>query len=114
MRESSGGARHPIGRWAEADGTVDGIRSDGVRNLIGQRTESDRAANAKKGGALVSSAPLTMLVALKSYLYCLDTLSICSDFVRKKGALIPPSAYNIIMCTSTIMRFNCKHLLKSN
>ena len=80
-----------VGRRTQSDWTVNGIRSDGVRNLIGRRTESDRAANAKKGGALVSSAPLTMLVALKSYLYCLDTLSIWSDFVRKKGALIPPS-----------------------
>ena len=87
-----------VGRRTQSDWTVNGIRSDGVRNLIGRRTESDRAANGirlggerKKGGALVSSAPLTMLVALKSYLYCLDTLSIWSDFVRKKGALIPPS-----------------------
>ena len=77
-----------VGRRTQSDRTAYGIRSDGVRNLIGRRTESDRAANAKKG-ALVSSAPLTMLVALKSYLYCLDTLSIWSDFVRKKGALFP-------------------------
>ena len=84
-----------VGRRTLSDWTANGIRLDGERNPIGRRTESDRVANGfrlggerKKGGALVSSAPLTMLVALKSYLYCLDTLSIWSDFVRKKGVLI--------------------------
>lgn len=42
----------------------------------------------KKGVHLSQVHRLLLLVALKSYLYCLDTLSIWSDFVRKKGALI--------------------------
>ena len=42
---SSDGGRNPIGRRTESDRTADGIRSDGGRNLIGRRTESDRTAD---------------------------------------------------------------------
>ena len=41
-----------LGRRTESDWTADGIRSDGGRNPIGQRTESDRAANANGGKML--------------------------------------------------------------
>ena len=41
----SDGERNPIGRRTESDWTADGIRSDGGRNLIGWRTESDRTAD---------------------------------------------------------------------
>ena len=44
-RCSSDGVRNPIGRRTESDWTADGIRLDGVRNLIGRRTESDWTAN---------------------------------------------------------------------
>ena len=42
----SDGERNLIGRRTESDWTADGIRSDGGRNLIGRRTESDRTADA--------------------------------------------------------------------
>ena len=42
----------PIGWWTGSDWTADGIRSDGGRNLIGRRTESDRMADATKGQKL--------------------------------------------------------------
>ena len=58
------------------------IQSDGERNLIGRRTQ-------KRGVHLSQVHRLLLLVALKSYLYCLDTRLIWSDFVRKKGVLIP-------------------------
>ena len=45
---SSDGGRNLIGRRTESDWTADGIRSDGERNLIGRRTESDRAADAAR------------------------------------------------------------------
>ena len=45
----SDGGRNPIGWRTESDWTADGIRSDGGRNLIGRRTESDRMADATKG-----------------------------------------------------------------
>ena len=41
----SDGGRNPIGRRTESDRTADGIRSGGGRNPIGRRTESDRAAD---------------------------------------------------------------------
>ena len=40
----SDGVRNPIGRRTESDWTADGIRLDGERNLIGRRTESDWTA----------------------------------------------------------------------
>ena len=42
----SDGERNPIGRRTQSDRTADGIRLDGGRNLIGRRTESDRTADA--------------------------------------------------------------------
>ena len=50
---STDGGRNLIGRRTETDRTADGIRSDGERNLIGRRTRTV----AHLGGALVSSAP---------------------------------------------------------
>ena len=41
----SDGERNPIGWRTESDRTADGIRLDGGRNLIGRRTEPDRAAD---------------------------------------------------------------------
>ncbi len=41
----SDGERNLIGRRTESDRTANGTRSDGGRNLIGRRTESDRAAD---------------------------------------------------------------------
>ena len=40
----SDGERNLIGRRTQSDRTAYGIRSGGGRNLIGRRTESDRAA----------------------------------------------------------------------
>ena len=45
---SSDGERNPIGRRTESDRTADGIRSGGGRNLIGRRTLPD-AKRKKKG-----------------------------------------------------------------
>ena len=42
----SDGGRNPIGRRTESDWTANGIRSDGGRNLIGRRTQSNRTADA--------------------------------------------------------------------
>ena len=50
---STDGGRNPIGRRTETDRTADGNRLDGGRNLIGRRTRTV----AHLGGALVSSAP---------------------------------------------------------
>ena len=47
------GGRNPIGQRTESDRTADGNRSAGGRNLIGRRTRT----MAHLGGALVSSAP---------------------------------------------------------
>ena len=41
----SDGGRNLIGWRTESDRTADGIRSDGGRNLIGWRTRSDRTAD---------------------------------------------------------------------
>ena len=71
-----------VGQRTESDWTANGIRLDGERNLIGRRTQ-------KRGVHLSQVHRLLLLVALKSYLYCLDTRLIRSDFVRKKGVLIP-------------------------
>ena len=46
---STDGGRNPIGRRTESDRTADGNRSDGGRNPIGRRTESDWTANANGG-----------------------------------------------------------------
>ena len=46
---STDGGRNPIGRRTESDRTADGIQSDSGRNLIGRRTESDRTADANGG-----------------------------------------------------------------
>ena len=40
------GVRNLIGRRTESDWAANGIRSDGERNLIGRRTESDWTADA--------------------------------------------------------------------
>ena len=45
---STDGGRNPIGLRTETDWMADGNRSDGGRNLIGRRTESDRAADANR------------------------------------------------------------------
>ena len=45
---SSDGGRNPIGRRTESDRAADGIRSDGGRNPIGRRTLPD-AKRKKKG-----------------------------------------------------------------
>ena len=50
---STDGGRNPIGRRTESDRTADGNRSDGGREPIGRRTRTV----AHLGGALVSSAP---------------------------------------------------------
>ena len=50
---STDGGRNPIGRRTESDRTADGIQSDGGRKPIGRRTRTV----AHLGGALVSSAP---------------------------------------------------------
>ncbi len=42
------GGRNPIGRRTESDRVADGIQSGGERNLIGRRTESDRAADGRR------------------------------------------------------------------
>ena len=41
----SDGVRNPIGRRTESDRTAYGIQSGGGRNPIGRRTESDRTAD---------------------------------------------------------------------
>ena len=41
----SDGERNPIGRRTESDRTADATRSGGERNLIGRRTETDRTAD---------------------------------------------------------------------
>ena len=41
----SDGGRNPIGRRTESDRAADGIRSDSGRNLIGWRTQSDWMAD---------------------------------------------------------------------
>ena len=46
------GERNLIGRRTESDRAADGIRSGGERNPIGRRTESDRTANANGGKML--------------------------------------------------------------
>ena len=46
----SGGVRNLIGRRTQSDWAAFAIRSDGVRNLIGRRTESDRAADGIRSG----------------------------------------------------------------
>ena len=46
---STDGGRNPIGQRTESDRTADGIQSDGGRNPIGRRTETDRTANANGG-----------------------------------------------------------------
>ena len=46
---STDGGRNPIGRRTESDRTADGNRSDGERNPIGRRTESDWTADASGG-----------------------------------------------------------------
>ena len=45
---STDGGRNPIGRRTESDQTADGNRSDGGRNLIGRRTETDWTANGNR------------------------------------------------------------------
>ena len=50
---STDGGRNPIGRRTESDRTANGNRSDGERKPIGRRTRTV----AHLGGALVSSAP---------------------------------------------------------
>ena len=50
---STDGGRNPIGRRTETDWTADGNRLDGGRKPIGRRTRTV----AHLGGALVSSAP---------------------------------------------------------
>ena len=50
---STDGGRNPIGRRTESDRTANGNRSDGGRKPIGRRTRTV----ADLGGALVSSAP---------------------------------------------------------
>ena len=45
QQNSSDGERNLIGRRSESDRTANGIWSDGGRNPIGRRTESDRTAN---------------------------------------------------------------------
>ena len=50
---STDGGRNPIGLRTESDRTANGIRSDGERKPIGRRTRTV----AHLGGALVSSAP---------------------------------------------------------
>ena len=46
---STDGGRNPIGLRTESDRTADGIRSDGGRNPIGRRTETDWTADANDG-----------------------------------------------------------------
>ena len=46
---STDGGRNPIGRRTESDRTADGIRSDGGRKPIGRRTETDWTADANGG-----------------------------------------------------------------
>ena len=45
----SDGGRNLIGRRTESDWAANGIRSGGGRNPIGRRTESDRTADANGG-----------------------------------------------------------------
>ena len=45
---STDGGRNPIGRRTETDRTADGIQSDCERNPIGRRTESDRTADGNR------------------------------------------------------------------
>ena len=42
----SDGGRNPIGRRTQSDWTANAIRLDGERNSIGRRTQSDWTANA--------------------------------------------------------------------
>ena len=46
---STDGGRNPIGLRTESDRTANGIRSDGGRNPIGRRTETDWTADANGG-----------------------------------------------------------------
>ena len=46
---STDGGRNPIGLRTESNRTADGNRLDGGRKPIGRRTESDRTANANGG-----------------------------------------------------------------
>ena len=46
---STDGERNPIGRRTESDRTADGIRLDGGRKPIGRRTETDWTADANGG-----------------------------------------------------------------
>ena len=46
---STDGERNPIGRRTESDRTADGIRSDGGRKPIRRRTETDWTADANGG-----------------------------------------------------------------
>ena len=45
---STDGGRNPIGQRTESERTADGNRADGERNLIGRRTESNRTANGNR------------------------------------------------------------------
>ena len=63
--------RNLIGQRTQSDRMADAIRSDGGRNPIGRRTETDRAADAFKGGHLSQvhqpsniDTPLALLVQL--------------------------------------------------
>ena len=47
---SSDGGRNLIGRRTESDRVADGNRSGGGRNLIGRRTQSDRVADGNRLG----------------------------------------------------------------
>ena len=46
---STDGGRNPIGLRTESDRTADGIQSDGGRKPIGRRTGTDRTANVNGG-----------------------------------------------------------------
>ena len=53
----SDGERNPIRRRTQSNQTANAIQSDGERNPIRRRTESNQTANAISGGAAVSAAP---------------------------------------------------------
>ena len=57
---STDGGRNPIGRRTESNRTADGNRLDGGRKLIGRRTETDWTANAN-GGTLRGGVHLSPL-----------------------------------------------------
>ena len=80
---SSDGGRNLIGRRTQSDRTANAIRSGGGRNLIGRRTRSDRAAfgarwqNAANWAKKV--AEVSGLRSTKSNTNCISALLVAAE-----------------------------------